>query len=107
MRIQFEIVKKRVKPDALWGYPSAIKLLCKGQCRKKTLKESSEIDLYISEVLDSETRDFVNRISMLSFLTSMALGKQRCMAWECSEHSGYHVSMDYVLMEFLMKMVIK
>jgi len=23
------------------------------------------------------------------------------MAWECKEHSGYHVNMDTVLMEFV------
>jgi phenylacetate-CoA ligase len=98
--IQLEKLKK-AKPDALWGYPSAIKLLAKVIQEKRIKEISPRLIFTFAEVLDSETRDFVNRIFNVELFDVYGAWETACMAWECSEHSGYHVNMDVVLMEFV------
>ena len=98
--IQLEKLKK-AKPDALWGYPSAIKLLAKVIQEKRIKEISPRLIFTVAEVLDSETRDFVNRIFNVELFDVYGAWETACMAWECSEHSGYHVNMDVVLMEFV------
>jgi phenylacetate-CoA ligase len=99
--VQIQILKK-VKPDAMWGYPSAIKLLAK-EVQEKNIKEvSPRLIFTASEVFDPETRDFINsvfNVDLFDVYGSWEAGG--CMAWECGEHAGYHMSMDTVLMEFV------
>jgi phenylacetate-CoA ligase len=98
---QIQILKK-VKPDAMWGYPSAIKLLAK-EVQEKNIKEvSPRLIFTASEVLDPETRDFINSVFNVDLFDVYGAWEMGCsMGWECSEHSGYHMSMDTVLMEFI------
>lgn len=98
---QIQLLKK-IKPDAMWGYPSAIKLLAK-EVQEKAIKSiSPRLIFTASEVFDQETRDFINsvfNVDLFDVYGSWEAGA--CMAWECGEHAGYHMSMDSVLMEFL------
>jgi phenylacetate-CoA ligase len=100
LEIQLEKLKN-AKPDALWGYPSAIKLLAKVIQEKRIKGISPRLIFTFAEVLDSETRDFVNRIFNVELFDVYGAWETACMAWECSEHSGYHMNMDVVLMEFV------
>jgi len=100
LEIQLEKLKK-AKPDALWGYPSAIKLLAKVIQEKRIKEISPRLIFTVAEVLDSETRDFVKRIFNVELFDVYGAWETACMAWECSEHSGYHVNMDILLMEFI------
>jgi phenylacetate-CoA ligase len=97
---QINILKK-VKPDAIWGYPSTIKLLAKAVQEKDVKKISPKLIFTASEVLDPETRDFINSIFNVDLFDVYGAYETGCMAWECDEHAGYHMSMDTVLMEFI------
>jgi phenylacetate-CoA ligase len=55
----------------------------------------------MAEVLDSETRNFINSVFNVELFDIYGASETACMAWECSEHAGYHMNMDTVLMEFV------
>jgi phenylacetate-CoA ligase len=94
-------VLQKVKADALWGFSSAIKLLAKRILRENIKGISPKLIFTASEVLDSETRHFINSIFHVELFDIYGAYEIGCMAWECSKHSGYHVNMDTALMEFI------
>ena len=97
---QIQILQK-VKPDAMSGYPSAIKLLAK-EVRERDIKGvSPRLIFTAAEVLDSETRDFINSVFNVDLFDVYGAWETGCMAWECDEHAGYHMSRGTVLMEFV------
>ncbi|MBN2034242.1 MAG: phenylacetate--CoA ligase family protein, partial [Deltaproteobacteria bacterium] len=92
---------KIVSPDALWGYPSAIKLLAKTIDQNNIQGISPRLIFTSSELLDQETRTLINSVFNVNLVDVYAAWEAGCMAWECSEHAGYHINMDQVLMEFI------
>jgi len=100
LEIQLEKLKK-AKPDALWGYPSAIKLLAEVIKEKEIKGISPRLIFTASEVLDLETRHFINSVFNVELFDIYGAWETGCMAWECSEHAGYHVTMDTALIEFI------
>lgn len=91
----------KAKPDALWGYPSAIKLLAKVIEEERINSISPRLIFTASELLDPGTRDLINSVFNINLIDVYGAEEGGCMAWECSEHVGYHTNMDTVLMEFL------
>jgi len=98
--VQIQILIK-TKPDALWGYPSAIKLLAKIIREKGVKGTSPRLIFTASELLDSETRNLINSVFNVDLIDAYVAEEGGCMAWECPNHAGYHMSMDTVLMEFV------
>jgi len=100
LEIQIKKIEK-VKPDALWGYPSSIKLLAKVIQEKEIKGISPRLIFTASELLDPKTRNFINSVFNVDLIDVYVAEEGGCMAWECSEHAGYHMNMDTVLMEFV------
>ena len=98
--VQLQILKK-VKPDALYGYPSAIKLIAEAIQHKGSKIISPRLIFTASEYLDPETRSFIKNSFNCDLIDIYGAWEMGCMAWECSEHAGYHLNMDKVLMEFI------
>jgi phenylacetate-CoA ligase len=92
---------KKVRPDALWGYASSIKLLAKIIKERGIEGISPRLIFTCSELLDPETRNLINSAFKVNLIDAYAAWEGGCMAWECSEHAGYHMNMDQVLMEFV------
>jgi phenylacetate-CoA ligase len=92
---------KKVRPDALWGYASAIKLLAKIIKERGIEGISPRLIFTCSELLDPETRNLINSAFKVNLIDAYAAWEGGCMAWECSEHAGYHMNMDQLLMEFV------
>ena len=85
----------------MWGYPSAIKMLAKA-VDKDILKDvSPRLIFTASEVLDNETRKYITSTFECNLFDIYGAWETGCMAWECSEHSGYHINMDTILLEVL------
>ena len=97
---QIQILKK-VKSDVLWGYPSGIKLLAKEVKERDIKGVSPRLIFTASEILDPETRDFINSVFNVDLFDIYGSYETGCMAWECDEHTGYHMNMDTLLMEFV------
>ena len=100
LEIQIKKLEK-VKPDALWGYPSGIKLIATAIKEKEIKDISPRLIFTASELLDPKTRNFINSVFNVDLIDVYVAEEGGCMAWECKEHSGYHVNMDTVLMEFV------
>lgn len=100
LEVQIKKLEK-VKPDALWGYPSGIKLIANTIKEKEIKGISPKLIFTASELLDPETRNLINSVFNVDLIDAYVAEEGGCMAWECKEHSGYHMSMDTVLMEFV------
>lgn len=97
---QIEMLKK-INPDVIWGYPSAIKVLAKEIREKNIEKISPKIVFTASEVLTKECRDYITSVFNSEIYDVYGAHETGCMAWECSKHSGYHINMDTVFLEFI------
>jgi len=100
--VQLETLKK-ARADAWWGYPSAIELLAKIIQEREIRGISPRLIFTVSEILNSETRNFINSIFNIEVIDVYGSWETSCLAWECDKHSGYHVNMDTALLEFLDK----
>ena len=99
---QLEILKK-AKADVVWGVPSAIRLLAKIIQEREIRGISPRLIFTVSEILNSETRNFINSVFNIEVIDVYGSWETCCLAWECHKHSGYHVNMDTALLEFLDK----
>jgi phenylacetate-CoA ligase len=98
--VQIKMLKE-VKPDAMWGYASAIRLLAKIIKEEEIEGIGPRLIFTSSELLDLETRKLINSVFKVNLVDVYAAWEGGCMAWECSEHVGYHINMDQVLVEFI------
>ena len=92
---------RKVRPDALWGYASAIKLLAKVILERQIEGITPRLIFTSSELLDPESRNLISSAFKVNPIDAYAAWEGGCMAWECSRHAGYHINMDQVLMEFI------
>jgi phenylacetate-CoA ligase len=97
---QIELLKK-IAPDILVGYPSSIKLLAMAVQEKEIKEIDPRLVFSSSELLDTETRNFINAVFGVNVFDCYASEEGSYMAWECKEHSGYHINMDTVVLEFI------
>ncbi|KKG09437.1 phenylacetate--CoA ligase family protein [Methanosarcina sp. 2.H.A.1B.4] len=97
---QIELLKT-INPDVIWGYPSAIKVLAKEVKERSIEKISPRLVFTASEVLTEECRNYITSVFNSEIYDVYGAWETGCMAWECSKHSGYHINMDTVLLEFI------
>ena len=92
---------KRIKPDILMGYPSSIKLLAMA-LQEQDLKEISPRSIFtFAELLDTDTRNTINAIFGVDMIDHYGSMEGGWIAWECKEHSGYHMNIDTLVIEFI------
>lgn len=89
----------KTKPDAIWGYPSGIKILAHAVGQRRIGEVNPRLVFTASETLDQSTRNLINSVMNVDVLDVYGAWEAGCMAWECSKHSGYHMSMDTVVLE--------
>jgi len=97
---QISILRK-FKPNIIDGYTSSIRLLAKAIEENGIDDIKPKVVFGTSEILDDETREYINSIfdvEMVDFFGCVELNRT---AWECSEHVGYHIDIDAVVMEFI------
>jgi len=92
---------EKIKPGIIDGYSSSIYLLA------KALQESGSDKIHprgiygTAELLTNEMREDINStfgVEMYDQFGCVELGRT---AWECPAHSGYHIDMEAVVMEFI------
>jgi phenylacetate-CoA ligase len=92
---------KKIKPDIINGYPSSIKLLAMALQEHDLQEICPRLIFTFAELLDTDSRNLINSVfctDIFDYYSSMEAG---VMAWECKEHSGYHMNIDSVVMEFV------
>lgn len=91
----------KFKPEVLDGYTSSIRLLAEA-IEKNGIKDiNPKVIFGTSELLDSETRKFINSVFDVEMIDHFGCVEFNRTAWECSEHAGYHIDADSVIMEFI------
>lgn len=89
------------KPDVLEGYPSSIRLLAKA-IEENVIEDIKPKTVFgTAELLDNETRKYINSIFDVEMVDHFGCVELNRTAWECSEHAGYHIDVDAVVMEFI------
>lgn len=92
---------KRIKPDILMGYPSSIKLMAMAVQEKDIKKIHPRLIFSFAELLDTDTRNFINSIFGVDMIDHYGSMEGGWMAWECKEHSGYHQNIDTLVIDFI------
>ena len=96
-------VIQRVNPDVLWGYPSAIQNICNNLKMQGIKNIHPKLVFTASEILSDQTRRLIENTFDTTVLDVYGSHETGCIAWECSEHNGYHTCMDTNAVEFLDK----
>ena len=91
---------KEFKPDVVKGYASSLFILAE---EFENLVSEIEPRLVFSgaEVLDAPSKKLISSRFGAELFDCYACSELGLLAWECKEHSGYHVNADSVLMEFV------
>jgi len=92
---------EEVKPDVVWGYASSIRLMGEAIGDGGRRRVLPRLIFTASELLDRKTRSVINSAFDVDLFDVYVAEEAGCLAWECQEHSGYHLNMDTVLMEFV------
>ncbi|MBI5410265.1 MAG: phenylacetate--CoA ligase family protein [Nitrospirae bacterium] len=91
----------RMKPDVLYGYPSNLTLLAL-HIKENAINEiRPRLVFSVAEALEPNARkaiDSIMNVSTCDILGTIEIGD---IAWQCEARSGYHVSADAALVEFL------
>jgi len=92
---------KNINPDTIIGYPSQLKLLAQYISKHAITGISPRNVFTTAELLDEGTRKLINsgfNVNVVDLFGCIELNRT---AWECSEHQGYHIDVDAIVMEFL------
>jgi phenylacetate-CoA ligase len=94
-------ILEKMNPDVVTGYPFDLELLARMIKKKEVLGMRPRLVFSIGSFLDKKARDIINSAFGVEVFDYYASGELGCMAWECSEHNGYHMNIDAFIMEFL------
>jgi phenylacetate-CoA ligase len=92
---------ERFKPDVLDGYSSNLYLLAQEVQKRGDEVFAPRMIYGTSETLTPQMRATVNaafKVRMFDQYGGVEMGRT---AWECPEHTGYHMDMESVIMEFI------
>jgi phenylacetate-CoA ligase len=100
---QENILKKlsELKPDVIYTYPSILSLLGKAIEEENNFPVSSKLILTTGEFLTDSSRKNLSSIfnsQINSIYSTIEFGH---LAFECKEHSGYHIITDNAIIEFV------
>ena len=97
--IQQKLLEKS-NPDVIKGYSSSLTLLA-DYCQHNACKVKPRFVFTGAELLDKVSRETINSAFPGEILDNYACIEFGLLAWECLEHTGYHVNVDSVMMEVL------
>ncbi|TET77421.1 MAG: phenylacetate--CoA ligase family protein [Candidatus Cloacimonadota bacterium] len=92
---------QKANPDIISSVPSILKLLAVKLKKRKSINVQSRAIFSTSELLERETRELIEstfKVEVFDYYGSEELG---CIGWECSEHKGYHLNIDTVVVQFI------
>lgn len=90
----------RLRPKVIFSRPSYLRLLAEA-VEEGVALPSPKVIITVGEILDGTTRAYLRSVfesNVSDLYGSLEFGS---MAWECMEHSGYHIDIDNVVMEFV------
>lgn len=89
------------KPQIIGSFASALKNLA-GEIKKKRIKGiSPRLIFSTAELMTEYDRKFITDVFQAELFDYYACNECGIIAWECKEHSGYHIDSDNVIVEFI------
>jgi len=92
---------KKINPDVIDGYSSCIKMLAEAVEKYDIREIEPKVIFGTSELLTPDTRQYINTVFDLEMLDQFGCLELNRTAWECNEHSGYHIDVDAIVMEIV------
>lgn len=89
------------EPDVISGYASLIELAARAIV-ERGIKIQPRIIFSAGELLDRRRRELINstfQVDTFDWYGSVESGYD--VAWECSQHQGYHINIDAAVIEFV------
>ena len=88
------------KPDVIKAYPSYLLLLAREMGKRGNVIHPRFIWTN-GELLDAKSRKLINSAFGTEILDGYGCAEAGYVAWECTEHVGYHINIDTVVTEFV------
>jgi len=88
------------EPDVIKA-PASILMLLAAEMEKSGKKVRPKFVWSNGELVDSRSRRLINSAFEVEMLDGYACVEAGYVAWECSEHAGYHINKDLVVVEFV------
>jgi len=88
------------RPDVVKGYPSFLLLLAREIEKRGNLFHPRCI-WSNGELLDARSRERINLVFETETFDGYGCIEAGYIAWECTEHAGYHINIDSVVTEFV------
>jgi phenylacetate-CoA ligase len=89
------------KPEVIVGYVMTLKILAEHIQKHRIMGIHPELVFHSSAVLDSHSRSELESVFKCRIVDVYGSDEAGCIAWECAECGGYHVSEDMVIVEIV------
>ena len=96
---QLSIIRS-YKPDIIRGYPSCLEVLAHF-CKDNGMRVKPFRIFTCAELLDKTARNTIELTFETELFDLYVSEEFGLMAWECSEHSGYHTNAEGLVVEFV------
>lgn len=96
---QLELIEEYA-PRCIKGYSSSLAILADFS-KSKSVHVNPSLIFSGAEILHGSTRKLISRVFEAEVFDNYGCNEFALLAWECREHSGYHMNVDSVIMEFL------
>ena len=87
--------------DVLYGYPTSIALVAREIERTGETRIRPRIVVTNGELLEPALREYINEIFHTRLFDFYTTEEFKRIAWECEAHSGYHIDVESVVLEFV------
>ncbi len=94
---------EKLKPNVLDGYSSSLLVLAQAIERKCTKNFNPNFLIGGAELIDSHSRQYIQRVFGVPFYDQYSSVELERMAWQCPQQGGYHMDADGLIMQFLDK----
>ena len=91
----------KIKPDVIYTYPSILSLIAIEKNKNKKLSVSPKKIFTTGEALTDSSRKKLIDIFDSDIMRNYVSVEFGPLAFECKEHTGYHILTDNVVMEFI------
>lgn len=94
---------RRVRPDVIRGNAFQLVSLAKIMYQKKIKDINPRLVFSLGSLLDSKSRELIASAFGAEVFDYYGATELGCIAWECSDHKGYHINIDTVVVELIKK----
>lgn len=89
------------KPDIIRSYASTLKDLAIEIKKKEIRGIKPRVMFSTAELLTKEDKKFISSVFQSELIDFYSCNECGIIAWECKEHSGYHINSENVIVEFI------